>query len=254
MSSPERPPADRYHNEASVAEAMEEAERAEARAEAARARARRLSRKANAAPHDQRDIAAGLAAEGNDSATVEDSAGQAEPSSASPDRLARRWLPRPGRKALTVGAAAVFVCTSLGVSGYVAQYHRNATAQQQRAAEFAAAARKGVVALMSIDSSKAREDLQHIIDDATGQLKGGFLIAADELVKAVEQSKISTKVDVKAVAVESMTKDSAVVLVAATAQTVNPDKSKPPPRSWRVIITVQRDAGQLKVSRADLLP
>jgi Mce-associated membrane protein len=81
-----------------------------------------------------------------------------------------------------------------------------------------------------------------------------MLLTANDLVEAVEKSKVSTKAAVHAVAVESMTADSAVVLVAAKAEVTNPDKSKPPPRSWRIVMNLQRDGGQLKMSRVEFLP
>ncbi|HZE16279.1 MAG TPA: hypothetical protein VE197_11525, partial [Mycobacterium sp.] len=193
-----------------LAEAMEEVARAEARAEAARARAIRLSRKANAASSGHVDTIETVDAEDTDGA-AEKSIGDAEPASVRWARLRRRVLRRPGRKSLAVATAAMLICAALGTSGYVVWYHRKTMDERQRAAEFAAAARQGAITLMSIDPNKAREDVQRIIDDSTGPFKNGMLINAQDLVKAVEQSKVSTKVAVKGVAVESMTEDSAVV-------------------------------------------
>lgn len=219
-----------------LAEAMEEVARAEARAEAARARALQLSRKA---------------ADGED---IDNSVGEPQPASARWGRVRRRLLRRPGRKSLAVGSAVVLICTAMGTSGYVVWYHRKTTDDRQHAAEFAAAARQGAIMLMSIDAKKARDDIQRIIDDSTGPFKTGMMITAEDLVKSVEESKVSTRAAVKAVAVESMTGDSAVVLVAMKSEAVNPDKTKPPPRSWRVVMSLQRDAGQIKISRVEYVP
>lgn len=240
----------------SVAQAEEAAALAEARAYEVRVRARRLSEKAGVLAGNEEAV---HMADGGDieDAAVDGSLSEERSAAAGLPRsrlLPRRWLRRPGRMTLALGAAVVLMCIALGASGYVVQYHRTAVAQRQRAAEFVAAARQDVVFLMSIDAGRARDDVQRIIDDATGPLKAGLLLEAEDLVKAVEQSRVSTKVDVKAVAVESMTDDSATVLVAAKAEVVNPDKSKPPPRSWRVIATIQRDGDRFKLSRADLLP
>ena len=237
-----------------LAEAMEEVARAEARAEAARARAIRLSRKADATSSGRVDTIEPADANDTDSAAVEESVGEAEPTSPRWTRLRRRLLRRPGRKPLAVGAAVVLICSALGTSGYVVWYQRKTVDERQRAAEFAAAARQGAITLMSIDPNKARDDVQRIIDDSTGPFRNGMLINAQDLVRAVEQSKVSTKVAVKAVAVESMTDDSAVVLVATRAEVANPDQSKPPPRSWRIVMDLQRDAGQIKVSKVEFVP
>jgi Mce-associated membrane protein len=237
----------------SFSKAMQEVAQAEARAQRARARAERLSRDAESASSDQLDTIEMADTEDIDRATVDDNVTAGQHSSARSLRIIA-MLRRPGRTTLTVGAAFVLICTFLAVSGYVLQYHRRATHERHCAEEFAAAARQGVTALMSIDASKARDGVQRIIDDSTGPFKTGVLLGEDDLVKAVEGSKVSTMVAVKAVAVESMTDDSAVVLVATRAEVANPDKSKPPPRSWRVVMTIQRDGGKLKIAKVESLP
>jgi Mce-associated membrane protein len=237
----------------SLAEAMQEVARAEVRAETARARAERLGRDAESASSGQLDTIEKADTEDIDRATVDDNVLAVQHNSARPVGIAAR-LRRPGRTTLTVGAAFVLICTFLAVSGYVLQYHRRAAHERHSAEEFATAARQGVTALMSIDANKARDGVQRIIDDSTGPFKTGVLLGEDDLVKAVEDSKVSTRVAVKAVAVESMTDDSAVVLVATRAEVANPDKSKPSPRSWRVVMTIERDGGKLKIAKAESLP
>jgi Mce-associated membrane protein len=213
----------------------------------------RLSRDAESASSGPLDTIEAADAEDIDHATVDDNVLAVQHNSARRVGLAAR-LRRPGRTTLTVGAAFVLICTFLAVSGCVLQYHHRAADERHRAEEFAAAARQGVTALMSIDANKARDGVQRIIDDSTGPFKTGVLLGEDDLVKAVEDSKVSTKVAVKAVAVESMTDDSAVVLVATRAEVANPDKSKLPPRSWRVVMTIQRDGGKLKIAKVESLP
>jgi Mce-associated membrane protein len=219
----------------SVAEA-DELSQAEARAEAARSRARRLRQQAEAASSDRGNLA-----------------GEEEAESAP---SGRRRLHRPSRKAAAAAAAAavVVVCTSLTASGYVVWHHHNVVQQSQRTAEFATAARNAVVTMISIDASKARDDVQRFIDDTTGQFKAGILLTAEDFVKAVEESKASTKGTVQAVAVQSVTKDSAVVLVAAKSELTKPGQPKPESRSLRIVVNVQRDGGQLKISKVEFVP
>jgi Mce-associated membrane protein len=229
---------------------MQEVTQAEARAQIARARAKRLSRDAELASSGQLDTMEApdidrVALDGNLLALHHGS-------TRSVHTVA--WLRQPGRKTPGVWAAFVLICAFLAVSGYVVQYHHRAADEQHRAEAFAAAARQCATALMSIDANRARDDVQRLVDDSTGPFKAGVLLAEDDLVKAVEDSKVSTKVAVKAVAVESMTDDSAVVLLATRAEAANPDKSKPPPRSWRVVMTVQRDGGKLKIAKVESLP
>jgi Mce-associated membrane protein len=232
----------------SVAEADELAQ-AEARAEAARARAVRLRQQAEAASSDQGN---GSGAEQTDGERdVSDAFAEGEAGSAPPRG---RRLHRPSRKVLAAAAAVVFICGTLTASGYLLSHHHNVVQQRQRTAEFATAARNAVVMMMSIDPSKARDDMQRFADDTTGLFKAGILLGAEDAVKAIEQSKVSSKGTVQAAAVDSRTEDSAVVLIAAKSEFTKPGQAKPESRSLRLVVSLQRDGGQLKVSRVEFLP
>jgi Mce-associated membrane protein len=232
----------------SVADADELAQ-AEARAEAARARAIRLRQQAEAVSSDQGNPSGMAETDGERDVGVAFAEGEAE---SAPPR--RRRLHRPSRKALTAAAAVVFSCATLTASGYLVWQHHNVVQQRQRTAEFATAARNAVMTMMSIDPGKARDDMQRFADDTTGLFKAGILLGAEDAVKAIEQSKVSSKGAVHAVAVESVTKDSAVVLVAAKSEFSKPGQAKPESRSLRLVVSVQRDGGQLKISRIEFVP
>ena len=236
-----------------LAEAMREVAQAEARAQTARARAQRLSRDAESAATGGLDSIQTADTQDDDHGPVDDYLRAGHRRSARSASITAR-LRRPGRKAWACGAAFVHIFALLAVSGYVVHYHHRAAEERHRAEEFAAAARRGVTTLMSIDARNARDGVQRIIDDSTGAFKTGVLLGEDDLVRAVEDSKVTTKVAVNAVAVESMTDDSAVVLVATRAEVANPNASAPPPRSWRVVMTIQRDGGKLKIAKVESLP
>ena len=70
----------------------------------------------------------------------------------------------------------------------------------------------------------------------------------------MKDSKVVTKADVKATAVQSMTDDSAVVLVAASSEVKNAASDKQPPRGWRLSVTVEREDGQPKMSKVEFVP
>jgi len=241
-------------SEPMLAEAEEAVASAESRAQAARARATELNRLAA--------VVSGNRDETTDA--VGDDADDAEPDQVVPDNLSApppgnrrgfRLRPphRPKRKSVALGVGSLIICGALAASGYVLNYHEIASKERQRAQEFAAAASQNAVTLMAIDANKARDGVQRIIDISTGQFKAGMMLDAEDMVKSVEQSKVSTKVTVEGVAVQSATKDSAVVLVAAKAEATGPE-SKPPSRHWRIIMTLIRDAGQLKISAIEVLP
>jgi Mce-associated membrane protein len=175
------------------------------------------------------------------------------------DKPARRWGRRPRRpkwSTVAAGLAIIVVLAALSVTGYMVKEHRDAVRQRQRAAEFVAAARQGVVTLTSLDFNHAKEGVQHILENSTGSFKDDFVKMADDFTKVVEQSKVVSQGSVQAAAVDpdTMTKDSAVVLVASTSEVTNAAGAKQDPRNYRLIVTVARDGGQLKISKVEFVP
>ena len=222
----------------SLAAAEEELVRAERRAEAARARAAQLRRKAEAGSSEQTD----------DADVVE-----AKPARWR-SRLRRpRWLRRPTGKTVGIGSAVVLLCAALAASGYIVWQHRTLVERRQHAEEFAAAAREDVAALMSIDPAHARESLQHSIDDTTGALKSQLEATSGNMLKNAQEAQIATKATVQDVAVESMSDNSAVLLVIAKSDTINADKSIRPTVFWRLSVNIDRDGDRLKMSKLEFV-
>jgi Mce-associated membrane protein len=216
----------------------------DARAAAARARATRLRAQAETAAREQ-DNTSGSG--GDDAAIV--SGERTEPTPVRPRRLRR-----PGRRTVAVAVAALIACAALAGNGYLFWHHSEVVKQRQRGAEFAAVARDAVIMMISLNPAKARDDMQRFADSTTGMFKAGILMSAEDAVKALEQSKVSSMGTVQAVAVESMTKDSALVLVTAKAEFAKPGEAKPQSQRVRLAVTVQRENGQLKISRIEFIP
>lgn len=229
--------------QAMAEEADAEAARAEALAVAARARALRLRRRA--------ELAEGL--EGADSDAASDIASDTAPSK-------RAWYigwtrrPRPSNFAAIL--AVVGILASLAVSVYMVLEHRHASEQQRRTAEFTAAARQGVLILTSLNFKDARHDVQRIIDASTGSFRDDFQRGADDFANIVEQSQVVEQGTVEATAVDlaTMTRDSAVVLVASESEVTNAAGAKQDPRRFRLIVTVTRDGHDLKMSKVQFVP
>jgi Mce-associated membrane protein len=186
-----------------------------------------------------------LGADGDDHADVEDAA---------PVRRRRPRLPRPTWRGIV--AALVFLVTAalLALSGYMIWEHREAERLRQLDAEYSAAARQSVVTLMSLNFNNAEEDVQRIIDNSTGQFKDDFELQAQDFVQVAQDSKVITEVSVNATGVESMTEDSAVVLVAASSRVTNTGGANQEPRTWRLSVHLQREGDQLKMSKVEFVP
>lgn len=210
-------------------EAEAEAEAAEARADAARARAEELRRKL--AARDEPD-------------TVPEATSEPEPAT-------RRPLPAT----LAAGAAVLTAAALLVATGAMIWQGRQIAAQNQRAAEYAAAARQGVINLMSIDYSSAQDSVQRVLDGSTGRFRDNFAETAEDFVTALQDEKIVTKASVNDAAVESMTADSAVVLVSASSRREGKQvpEDQQQPRLWRVVLNLVREGGQIKMSGVEFV-
>jgi Mce-associated membrane protein len=169
--------------------------------------------------------------------------------------------PRGARRAaartrlIATALAALLTTALLTATGFMLWQHQQAARQQQRAAEYAAAARQGVVNLMSIDYATAQDSVQRVLDSSTGRFRSNFAETAEDFVKALKDEKIVTKATVNEAAVESMTEDSAVVMVSATSRREGPQapKDQQQPRLWRVVLTLQLDGDQIKMSGVEFV-
>jgi Mce-associated membrane protein len=240
-------------------EAEAEAAEAEATAAAARARARAIRLRRQAAVEVEAQ-ATDVETEATEVTDVEPEAGSDAADSTDgkedvadePVRERRRW----GLVLKVVAMTLASLCTIALIAASVRMViiHRDQAAEQQRSAEYAAAARQSAVTLMSLDFNKAKEDVQRIIDNSTGQFRDDFKNQADDFIKVAQDSKVITEVTVNATGVESMTNDTAVVLVSATSRVTNAAGAKQEPRSWRLSVNLQREGGQIKMSKVEFVP
>ena len=292
MAEAKKPQQDSATSKAGAKALLEEAEAEAAEAEAlaaaarARARAARLRREALAAAEaeaaaaetpeeapdaeeDATDTAEPETTEAKadsvtdedatdtDEAETEDEAsdetaeeGEAESKSARP----RRSVRLPSWSVAWKAAVIALICAFVAASGYMMWNRHEVTERQQRAANFIAGARQGVVNLTSMDFNKAKEDVQRVIDSSTGQFRDDFQARAKDFTTVVEQSKVVTQGTVNAAAVQTINGDFALVLVAATSHITNAAGAKDEPRNWRLKVTVKNDGGQYKMSNVEFIP
>lgn len=155
---------------------------------------------------------------------------------------------------MLAGIAILLSAGLLAVSGYMMWFVHRADGEQQRRAEFSAAASQAAVTLMSIDSAKAQDNVKQIVDNSTGQFKEDIESSAADLVKAAQDSKATTKATVRSAAVQSMGTDSAVVLVSTATTVSNSTGANQQPRNWRLSVTMVQDGGQIKMSKVEFVP
>lgn len=174
------------------------------------------------------------------------------------EKAGRRTRWRSRRRAIitraAVATAVLLIGASLTLTALMMWHHRDVNHQRQREAEFTAAARQSVVTMMSLDPATVRQEMQRVVENSTGKFKQALEAGgAEEIAKGVEQSGVRTTLTVKAAAVESMTDDSAVVLVAATSDGTTKDNQKLPSATWRISVSVKDEDGQLKTEQFEFV-
>ena len=239
-------------------QAEAEAAEAEALAAAARARARaiKLRREAEAQAQDageDDDAETPEAPETTEAAEpAEEPESPATPSEPTPRRLRVPRVAGLSRLAMPLAAATIVaIFALLGASGWMLWHHHTAVAQRQQSAAYVAAARQGVINLTSLDFNHAQEDVQRVLDSGTGEFRDEFQRVAGDFASVVKDSKAVTQGTVKAAAVESMNKNSAVVLLLGNERITNSAGAKGDPRVFRFRVTVTRDGDQLKISKVE---
>ncbi|MFY9767881.1 MAG: hypothetical protein WAK42_23425 [Mycobacterium sp.] len=242
-------------------EAEAEAAEAEALAAAARARARaiKLRREAQAQADDEAQETTAVAEAADVTAETSETGETPETPEPSDTTEPATTATEPTRHRvsrlswLLTAAAALAICALLLVSGLMAWHHHNVLQERERSAAFIATARQGVINLTSLDFKKAKEDVQRVLDSATGEFRDDFQRRADDFASVVKDSKAVTEGSVAATAVESMGKDSAVVLVLANERVTNLAGAKDQPRTFRFRVSVVHDGDELKVSKVEFV-
>lgn len=133
-------------------------------------------------------------------------------------------------------------------------HQRTVQAELDERAEFVAAARQVVVTLMSIDFNNPQEDVRRIVDNSSDPFRKEFQDTSDEFIRMAQDAKVITKATANAAAVESMTQDSAIVLVAVASTVTNAEGSQEEPRNWRVSVDLKREGDRITMSKVEFVP
>lgn len=167
---------------------------------------------------------------------------------APPARPARPW-----RQLIALALAALLSGAFLALAGLLISQHNRVAVERAQDRQFVDAARAGVTALLSIDHTQARADVQRVLDLSTGQFREDFQKAADDFVKTAEDSQAVTRGTVKAAALSSVEGDRATVLVAASSEVTNAKGANQDPRPFRMSVTVTRDGDACKMSDVEFV-
>ncbi|MBX8690681.1 hypothetical protein GO011_24890 [Mycobacterium sp. 20091114027_K0903767] len=169
-------------------------------------------------------------------------------------RLPRVRVSRLFWKVLASCLTLIVIAGLLAASGWMIWHHRQAQHREQLTAEYTAAARQTVVTLMSLDFNHAQDAVKNILDNSTGEFREDFEAQSKDFVKLAQDAKVVTEANVTGAAVDSMSDDKAVVLVAVNTKVTNTTGANQQPRPWRVAVNMVREGDQIKLSKVEFVP
>jgi len=113
---------------------------------------------------------------------------------------------------------------------------------------FLQAASQGALNLTTIDFAHADADIQRVLDGSMGTFYDDFQQRAAAFEDVVKKTQSKTEGTVTSAGIESISGDSARVLVAVSVKTSNLAAPQQHPRLWRMRIDVQRVGDRAKVT------
>ncbi|MGE2730159.1 Mce protein [Mycolicibacterium vaccae] len=155
---------------------------------------------------------------------------------------------------LALIAGLVVVLALTGLTAWLGYHTYESHRAEQQRNLFLQVGRQGALNLTTINWESAEEDVQRILDSATGTFYDDFQQRAQPFVEVVKQAQSTSEGTIAEAGLESHHGDEGQVLVAVTVRTSNAGAPEQQPRAWRMRITVQEVNGEAKVSKVDFVP
>ncbi len=159
-----------------------------------------------------------------------------------------RWL------RWSTAAAAVLLVVALGAAVVLLALSTTPDGLDGRRGAFVQTARQGVLNLTTVRYATAPEDVQHLLDGASGSFAQDFGGRKDSYIQVVQKAQVNSEGKVLAAGLEKLDGNTAVVLVASTAKVSNSSAPQGEERSYRLRVTVTDTDGRMTVSNVEFVP
>jgi Mce-associated membrane protein len=156
------------------------------------------------------------------------------------------------RLAAMVGLCIVVaLAATVGWLGFRAYQSQQAQAQRQL---FLQVGRQCALNLTTIDWQHAENDVQRVLDSATGQFYDQFSKRKQPFIEVIKKAQSKSVGTITEAGLESDSGDNAQVLVAVSIKTSNLGAEDQQPREWRMRISVEKSGDEVKVSNVAFVP
>jgi Mce-associated membrane protein len=156
------------------------------------------------------------------------------------------------RLAAMVGLSIVVaLAATVGWLGFRAYQSHQAQAQRQL---FLQVGRQCALNLTTIDWQHAENDVQRVLDSATGQFYDQFSKRKQPFIEVIKKAQSKSVGTITEAGLESDSGDNAQVLVAVSIKTSNLGAEDQQPREWRMRISVEKSGDEVKVSNVAFVP
>ncbi len=155
--------------------------------------------------------------------------------------------------ARVMGAAAALLVAALVAVAIAIALVPTAGVDAQRE-QFIQTARQGVLNLTTIHYATAPEDVQHLLDGASGDFAKDFGGRKDSYIQVVQKAQVNSDGKIETAGVEKIEGNTGVVLVASTAKVSNSAAPGAEDRSYRLRVTVTETDGRMTVSNVQFVP
>jgi len=176
---------------------------------------------------------------------------RAERSETDTKDAAQEGVRRAMRRALSFGAAAAVAIA--GVVGWLVYqaYQRHQVDQQREL--FLRVGRQGALNLTTISDTEVDADIRRILDSSTGEFHDDMQRRSQPYVDLVKRERSKAVGTITEAGLESVTGDSARVLVSVSVATTTAAVPQSQVNSFRMRIDVQRVADGAKVSKVTFI-
>lgn len=160
----------------------------------------------------------------------------------------------PALRRLGAGAAAAVVVALVVAVVLLALVTPSSGALDARDQNFVQTARQGVLNLTTVHYPTAPEDVQHLLDGASGSFAQDFGGRKDSYIQVVQKAQVNSDGKIVSAGLEKTTDNTGVVLVASTAKVSNSAAPEGEDRSYRLRVTVTDTDGRMTVSNVEFVP